>query len=132
MAKRRGDQGKGAICRRGDIFYANLNPVIGSEQGGVRPVLILQNDAGNRYSPTTIVAAITSRTGKPRLPTHLELPAARYALDRDSVALLEQIRTIDKRRLKNRIGRLDADGLVRLERALAASLGLDSRRGRGQ
>ncbi|MBO8142287.1 MAG: type II toxin-antitoxin system PemK/MazF family toxin [Firmicutes bacterium] len=111
-------------CRRGDIFYANLNPVIGSEQGGLRPVLIVQNDLGNRFSPTTIVAAITSRTGKHRLPTHLELPAARYRLDRDSVALLEQLRTIDKRRLKNRIGRLDEEGLARLERALRASLGL--------
>ena len=118
------------MCRRGDIFYANLNPVIGSEQGGLRPVLILQNDAGNRYSPTTIVAAITSRTGKPRLPTHLELPADRCRLGRDSVALLEQIRTIDKRRLKNRIGCLDEEGLARLEEALAASLGL-SRSGRG-
>lgn len=111
-------------CRRGDIFYANLNPVIGSEQGGLRPVLILQNDRGNRFSRTTIVAAITSRVGKNRLPTHLELPAERYRLDRDSVVLLEQIRTIDQRRLKNRIGRLDADGLKELERALRASLGM--------
>mgnify|MGYP001375682284 CR=1 FL=1 len=126
MANRQPDRWTGVVCRRGDIFYANLNPVIGSEQGGVRPVLILQNDAGNRYSPTTIVAAITSRTGKPRLPTHLELPADRYRLDRDSVALLEQIRTIDKRRLKNRIGRLDAEALARLDEALAASLGLAS------
>src|SRR5690625_1951638 len=111
-------------CRRGDIFYANLNPVIGSEQGGLRPVLILQNDRGNRFSRTTIVAAITSRTGKARLPTHLELSAERYRLDRDSVALLEQIRTIDKRRLKNRIGGLDDHGLRQLEQALCASLGI--------
>lgn len=111
-------------CRRGDIYYANLNPVIGSEQGGLRPVLILQNDRGNRFSRTTIVAAITSRIGKKRLPTHVELPAARYQLDRDSVVLLEQIRTIDQRRLKNRIGRLDDDGFRELERALCASLGM--------
>lgn len=128
MVQRRSEGPTGIVCRRGDIFYANLNPVIGSEQGGQRPVLILQNDAGNRSSPTTIVAAITSRIGKRRLPTHLELPAARCNLDRDSVALLEQIRTIDKRRLKNRIGRLDAEGLARLEEVLAASLGLGRRR----
>lgn len=121
--RKRAGAGVGA-CRRGDIFYANLNPVIGSEQGGLRPVLILQNDRGNRFSRTTIVAAITSRTRKATLPTHLELPADRYRLDRDSVALLEQIRTIDKRRLKNRIGRLDDDGLRALDRALCASLGM--------
>lgn len=112
------------FCRRGDIFYANLNPVIGSEQGGLRPVLILQNDRGNRFSRTTIVAAITSKTVKARLPTHVELPAEKYCLDRDSVVLLEQIRTIDQRRLKNRIGRLDEEGLAALERALCASLGM--------
>ncbi len=127
MAKQQARRPAEIVCRRGDIFYANLNPVIGSEQGGLRPVLILQNDAGNRTSPTTIVAAITSRTAKRRLPTHVELPAARYNLDRDSVVLLEQIRTIDKRRLKNRIGRLDGEGLTRLAQALSASLGLEAR-----
>lgn len=115
---------KAVFCRRGDIFYANLNPVIGSEQGGLRPVLIVQNDRGNRFSRTTIVAAITSKTAKARLPTHVELPAEKYGLDRDSVVLLEQIRTIDQRRLKNRIGRLDEEGLAALERALCASLGM--------
>lgn len=115
---------KAVYCRRGDIFYANLNPVIGSEQGGLRPVLIVQNDRGNRFSRTTIVAAITSKTAKARLPTHVELSAEKYGLDRDSVVLLEQIRTIDQRRLKNRIGRLDAEGLAALERALCASLGM--------
>lgn len=116
------------VCRRGDIFFANLNPVIGSEQGGIRPVLILQNDRGNRFSRTTIVAAITSKAGKNRLPTHIILPAARYRLENDSIVLLEQIRTIDKRRLKNRIARLDDNGMLQLEEALRASLGLTQRR----
>lgn len=112
------------VCRRGDIFFANLNPVIGSEQGGVRPVLIVQNDRGNRTSGTTIVAALTSQRLKRRLPTHVWLPAARYGLERDSTVLVEQIRTIDKRRLKNRIARLDADGMAQLEAALRAGFGL--------
>jgi len=100
---------------RGDIFYANLNPVIGSEQGGVRPVLILQNDIGNKYSPTTIVAAITSRIKKAKLPTHIE---------KDSVILLEQVRTIDKRRLKEKIAHLDDQTMEKIDEALQISLGL--------
>ena len=95
------------IVRRGDIFYADLSPVVGSEQGGVRPVLIIQNDMGNKYSPTVICAAITSRMNKAKLPTHISLSAAKYALPKDSVVLLEQIRTIDKRRLKEKLCHLD-------------------------
>lgn len=109
---------------RGDVFYANLNPVIGSEQGGVRPVLVLQNDVGNKYSPTTIVAAITSRIKKAKLPTHVELDSSHYPLEKDSVILLEQIRTIDKRRLKEKIAHLDAETMVEIDRALQISLGL--------
>lgn len=111
------------VCRRGDIFFANLNPVIGSEQGGVRPVLIVQNDKGNRFSRTTVVAPISSSVKK-RLPTHVLLPAAAYKFKKDGVVLVEQIRTIDKRRLKNRIGKLDADDAERLAEALRASFGL--------
>lgn len=110
--------------RRGDIFYANLNPVVGSEQGGTRPVLILQNDIGNKYSPTTIVAAITSRIKKGKLPTHVELSAADHNLEKDSVILLEQIRTIDKRRLKEKVTQLDEETMMRIDEALAISLGL--------
>lgn len=109
---------------RGDIFYANLNPVIGSEQGGIRPVLILQNNIGNRYSPTTIVAAITSRIKKGTLPTHVELSAEKFSLEKDSVILLEQIRTIDKRRLKERVAHLDEETMRRVNEAIAMSLGL--------
>lgn len=109
---------------RGDVFYANLNPVIGSEQGGVRPVLILQNDIGNKYSPTTIVAAITSRIKKAKLPTHVELDSSSFALDKDSVILLEQVRTIDKRRLKEKIAHLDEETMAEIDRALKISLGL--------
>lgn len=110
--------------KRGDIFYADLSPVVGSEQGGVRPVLIVQNDTGNRHSPTVIAAAITAQTGKARLPTHIELNARVYGLSKDSVVLLEQIRTIDKKRLKERMGRLD-DGLMsRVDEAIAVSFGL--------
>jgi len=112
------------VVQRGDIFYANLNPVIGSEQGGIRPVLILQNDIGNKYSPTTIVAAITSRIKKAKLPTHVELSSERYNLEKDSVILLEQIRTIDKRRLKEKITRLDDETMLRINAALEISLGL--------
>lgn len=112
------------VVQRGDIFYANLNPVIGSEQGGIRPVLILQNDIGNKYSPTTIVAAITSRIKKAKLPTHVELDAAQYNLEKDSVILLEQIRTIDKRRLKEKITHLDDETMLRINAALEISLGL--------
>ncbi len=110
--------------QRGDVFYANLNPVVGSEQGGTRPVLILQNDIGNKYSPTTIVAAITSRIKKAKLPTHVEISAVEHRLEKDSVILLEQIRTIDKRRLKEKITNLDTDTMVKIDEALAISLGL--------
>ena len=109
---------------RGDVFYANLNPVIGSEQGGVRPVLVLQNDVGNKYSPTTIVAAITSRIKKAKLPTHVELDSSHYPLEKDSVILLEQIRTIDKRRLREHTGHADRSVMEQVDSALAVSFGL--------
>ena len=111
-----------STVRRGDIFYADLSPVVGSEQGGTRPVLILQNDTGNRYSPTVISAAITSQKDKAKLPTHIELPSA-YGLAKDSVILLEQIRTLDKKRLKERIGELPPATMVRVNRAILISLG---------
>lgn len=110
--------------RRGDIYYADLSPVIGSEQGGVRPVLIVQNDVGNRYSPTVIAAAITSRTDKSKLPTHIEVFADKYGLARDSVILLEQIRTLDKKRLKEKMGHLDDDVMNRVNDAITVSFGL--------
>lgn len=110
--------------KRGDIYYADLSPVVGSEQGGVRPVLIIQNDTGNRYSPTVIAAAITSQTGKARLPTHIELSAARSGLTRDSVVLLEQIRTLDKRRLREKMGKADDAVMERIDTAIAVSFGL--------
>ena len=110
--------------RRGDIFYADLSPVVGSEQGGVRPVLIIQNDMGNKYSPTVICAAITSRMNKAKLPTHIALAAAKYALPKDSVVLLEQIRTLDKRRLREKAGRVEGDVLQRIDAALEVSFGL--------
>jgi len=110
--------------KRGDIYYADLSPVVGSEQGGLRPVLIVQNNTGNKHSPTVIAAAITSQIGKARLPTHIELSARNYGLNRDSVILLEQIRTLDKSRLKERMGKLD-DGLMdRVDSAIAVSFGL--------
>jgi len=112
------------MIRRGEIFYANLNPVVGSEQGGLRPVLILQNDIGNTYSPTTIVGAITSKIKRAKLPTHIELPASQYHLEKDSVILLEQLRTIDKQRLKEQITTLDEEMMIKVDRALAISLGL--------
>lgn len=112
------------MIRRGDVFYADLSPVVGSEQGGVRPVLVVQNDIGNRYSPTTIVSAITSQISKARLPTHVELPARESGLDRDSVILLEQIRTIDKRRLRQRVTHLGEEIMERVNEALAISVGL--------
>ncbi len=112
------------MVRRGDIYYANLNPVIGSEQGGLRPVLILQNDIGNTYSPTTIIAAITSRIKRAKLPTHIELKSSRYQLEKDSVILLEQLRTIDKQRLKERIGHLDDEIMAKVNTALEISLSL--------
>ena len=112
------------LIRRGDIYYADLRPVVGSEQGGVRPVLIIQNDVGNRHSPTVICAAITSRMNKAKLPTHIELNAARYHMVKDSVILLEQLRTLDKTRLKDRICHLDSDIMKKVGRALQISLDL--------
>ncbi len=110
--------------KRGDIFYADLSPVIGSEQGGVRPVLIIQNDVGNKYSPTVIAAAITSQINKAKLPTHIEITAEKYGLAKDSVILLEQIRTIDKRRLKEKMGHLCDEIMVNVNEALFVSFGL--------
>ena len=110
--------------KRGDIFYADLSPVVGSEQGGTRPVLIVQNDTGNKHSPTVIAAAITSQTGKARLPTHIELNAQSVGLSRDSVILLEQIRTIDKSRLRERMGKLDENTMTKVDNAIAVSFGL--------
>ena len=110
--------------RRGDIFYADLSPVVGSEQGGLRPVLIIQNDVGNRYSPTVIAAAITSRMGKTRLPTHIDIYAEKAGLAKDSVILLEQIRTLDKRRLKEKMGHLDEGMMNEVNTAIAVSFGL--------
>lgn len=113
------------LVRRGEIFYADLNPVVGSEQGGIRPVLIVQNDVGNKYSPTVIIAAITSQIDKAKLPTHVELPSKNYGLEKDSVILLEQLRTIDKRRLKQKITILDQEIMKKVDKALKVSLGLD-------
>ena len=110
--------------KRGDIYYADLSPVVGSEQGGVRPVLIIQNDTGNRYSPTVIAAAITSQTGKANLPTHISLAARSCGLTRDSVILLEQVRTLDKSRLRERMGRLDEPAMHQVDNAIAVSFGL--------
>jgi len=110
--------------KRGDIYYADLSPVVGSEQGGLRPVLIVQNDTGNRHSPTVIAAAITSQINKARLPTHIELEAKTYGLSKDSVVLLEQIRTLDKRRLKERMGKLDEGLMNKVDSAIAVSFGL--------
>ena len=110
--------------RRGDIFYADLSPVVGSEQGGVRPVLVIQNDMGNRHSPTVIAAAITSQMNKAKLPTHIELVGQNCGLTKDSVVLLEQIRTLDKRRLREKAGRVEGDVLQRIDAALEVSFGL--------
>lgn len=112
--------------RRGDIYYADLSPVVGSEQGGIRPVLIVQNDVGNKHSPTVIAAAITSRINKNRLPTHIEVDAQSYGLARDSIVLLEQIRTLDKRRLKERMGHLDREAMEKVDRAISISFGLET------
>ncbi len=112
------------IVKRGDIYYADLSPVIGSEQGGLRPVLIIQNDIGNKYSPTVIVAAITSQINKAKLPTHVEISASEYGLTKDSVILLEQIRTVDKRRLKDKIGHSDDKMMSKVNEALLISFGL--------
>ena len=109
--------------KRGDIFYADLSPVVGSEQGGIRPVLIIQNDVGNKYSPTVIVSAITSQLGKAKLPTHIELPAEKYNLPKNSVALLEQIRTLDKRRLQEKVTTLSPEKMREVNKALLISLG---------
>ncbi|MCL6610124.1 MAG: type II toxin-antitoxin system PemK/MazF family toxin [Peptococcaceae bacterium] len=112
------------LVRRGDIFFADLSPVVGSEQGGTRPVLILQNDIGNQYSPTTIVAAITSQIDKAKLPTHVEVRAGEGGLERDSVILLEQIRTIDKSRLMEKVATLNEDMMKKVNQAIEISLGL--------
>ena len=109
---------------RGDIFYADLSPVVGSEQGGVRPVLVVQNDVGNKYSPTVIVAAITSQLSKAKLPTHIELDKESYNLPKDSVVLLEQIRTLDKRRLKEKVSSLDNMAMQKVDFAILVSFGL--------
>ncbi len=113
------------MIKRGELYYADLSPVIGSEQGGIRPVLIVQNDVGNKYSPTIIAAAVTSKINKAKLPTHIELSALDYGLQRDSVVLLEQIRTIDKRRLKERIGSLPENTMLMVDNALLISLGFN-------
>lgn len=112
------------IIKRGELYYADLSPVIGSEQGGVRPVLIVQNDIGNKYSPTVIAAAITSQINKAKLPTHIEICAQEYGLQKDSVILLEQIRTIDKKRLREKIGHLDDELMDKVNEALNISFGL--------
>ena len=112
--------------RRGDIYYADLSPVVGSEQGGLRPVLIIQNDVGNRYSPTVIAAAITSRMSKNRLPTHIDIYAERAGLAKDSVVLLEQVRTLDKKRLKERMGHLDDRVMQEVNSAIAVSFGIQT------
>ncbi len=111
--------------KRGDIYYADLSPVVGSEQGGVRPVLIVQNDVGNRYSPTVIAAAITSQQFKTKLPTHISVDAAVCGLSKDSVVLLEQIRTLDKQRLREKMGNLPENDMSRINDALSVSIGLD-------
>ena len=110
--------------KRGDIYYADLSPVVGSEQGGLRPVLIIQNDVGNKYSPTVIAAAITSRMGKSKLPTHIDIYADKVGLAKDSVVLLEQIRTLDKRRLKEKMGHLEGSIMDEVNTAIAVSFGL--------
>ena len=110
--------------KRGDIYYADLSPVVGSEQGGLRPVLIIQNDVGNKYSPTVIAAAITSRMSKTNVPTHIDVYAERAGLSRDSIVLLEQLRTLDKRRLREKLGHLDEQMMGEIDTAIAVSLGL--------
>ena len=111
--------------KRGELYYADLSPVVGSEQGDVRPVLVVQNDVGNKYSPTVIAAAVTSKINKAKLPTHIELPSNSYGLAKDSVILLEQIRTLDKRRLKERIGELSELTMTRVDKAILISLGFE-------
>ena len=114
------------VIRRGDIFYADLRPVVGSEQGGVRPVLIIQNEAGNKHSSTVICAAITSKMNKAKLPTHVEIASSRYDIIKDSVILLEQLRTIDKKRLKDKVCHLDSEIIKKVNQALLVSLELDT------
>ncbi|MCD7959806.1 MAG: type II toxin-antitoxin system PemK/MazF family toxin [Ruminococcus sp.] len=114
------------LVKRGEIYYADLSPVVGSEQGSIRPVLIVQNDIGNRHSPTVIAAAITSRRDKAKLPTHIDVQATGCGLTKDSVVLLEQIRTLDKRRLKDRMGTLDAPSMTKVDHALEVSFGLSA------
>lgn len=111
------------MIKRGELYYADLSPVVGSEQGGVRPILIVQNDTGNKYSPTIIAAAVTSKINKAKLPTHIELSAHEFGLNKDSVILLEQIRTLDKRRLKERIGEISPSTMKKVNVALLISLG---------
>jgi len=115
--------------KRGDIYYADLSPVVGSEQGGMRPVLIVQNDLGNRYSPTVIAAAITSQTEKADLPTHIAVPAKDCGLSKNSIVLLEQVRTIDKKRLRSKMGRLSDEAMAQINTALSVSFGLTEREG---
>ena len=115
-----------SMVKRGDIYYADLRPVQGSEQGGIRPVVIIQNEAGNKHSPTVICAAITSKMNKAKLPTHVELSASKYDISKDSVILLEQVRTIDKRRLKEKVCHLDQEMLNQVNQALKISLELDT------
>lgn len=114
------------VVRRGDIYYADLRPVVGSEQGGIRPVLILQNDVGNRHSPTVICAAVTSKMKRAKLPTHVEVSSKEYAMEKDSVILLEQVRTIDKTRLRDKVCHLDEWMLQKVEKALKISLDLNT------
>ena len=114
------------IVKRGDLFYADLSPVVGSEQGGIRPVLVVQNDVGNKYSPTVIAAAVTSQINKAKMPTHIEISAETYGLVKDSVILMEQIRTIDKKRLKEKIGHADEELMQRVNKALSVSFALES------
>ena len=115
------------MIKRGELYYADLSPVVGSEQGGIRPVLVVQNDVGNKYSPTVIAAAVTSRINKAKLPTHIELNAVEYGLSKDSVVLLEQIRTLDKRRLKERICELSPKTMIMVDDALLISLGFSKK-----
>lgn len=117
------------MIKRGELYYADLSPVVGSEQGGVRPVLVVQNDVGNKYSPTVIAAAVTSKLTKAKLPTHIELDASLYGLSKNSVILLEQIRTLDKRRLKERIGELPFGTMRKVDGALLISLGFAEKNG---
>ncbi|CDM69505.1 PemK-like protein [Clostridium bornimense] len=112
------------VVKRGDIFYADLSPVVGSEQGGIRPVIIIQNDIGNKYSPTVIVAAITSQINKAKLPTHVEISSEEYGLNKDSVVLLEQVRTLDKRRLKEKIGHMLERDMKKVDNSLKVSMAL--------